>query len=49
LKPPTLDLLAVFDQAGLGYAWHPNSGYHAPEYWTSHLEEYLLWYSQGWE
>lgn len=49
LKPSTLELLAVFDQASLGYAWHLNSGYHAPEYWTSHLEEYLLWYSQGWE
>jgi len=49
LRPPTLELLAIFDQVGISYDWHPYPGYHAPDYWSSHLEEYLVWYSLGWD
>ena len=31
------------------YEWHLNPGLHVETYWKSHLEEYLLWYSAGWE
>jgi enterochelin esterase-like enzyme len=49
LRPSTLELAAIFDQAEVAYAWHPNQGYHAPDYWASHMQEYLIWYSLGWE
>lgn len=49
LRPSTLELTGLFDQAGVAYDWHPNQGYHAPEYWSSHMEEYVIWYSLGWD
>ncbi len=49
LRASTLELIDLFDQADVTYEWHPNQGYHAPEYWSSHLEEYLMWYSLGWD
>jgi enterochelin esterase-like enzyme len=49
LRPSALELTAALDQAGLAYEWHLNPGTHLAEYWTSHLEEYLRWYADGWE
>jgi enterochelin esterase-like enzyme len=28
--------------------WHLSPGLHNQEYWESHLQDYLLWYSSGW-
>lgn len=36
-------------KAGVEPAWHLNPGLHEEAYWKSHLEEYLLWYSAGWD
>lgn len=30
------------------HEWHLNRGSHTERYWQSHVEEYLIWYSQGW-
>ncbi len=30
------------------HEWHLNKGSHNEYYWSSHGEEYLIWYSQGW-
>jgi len=31
------------------HEWYLNPGLHVETYWKSHMEEYLLWYSAGWE
>lgn len=30
------------------HEWHLNTGTHNEEYWSSHVTEYLVWYSRGW-
>jgi enterochelin esterase-like enzyme len=30
------------------HEWHLSFGNHTEKYWSAHVEEYLLWYSQGW-
>lgn len=30
------------------HEWHVNQGTHNEDYWSSHVLEYLTWYSQGW-
>jgi S-formylglutathione hydrolase FrmB len=49
LRPSTLELTAVLDQADFVYEWHLNPGTHAAEYWISNMEEYLRWYAEGWQ
>jgi enterochelin esterase-like enzyme len=36
-------------KAGVNPEWHLSPGLHDEAYWQAHLEEYLLWYSAGWE
>lgn len=36
-------------KAGVTPEWHLNPGLHNAAYWKAHLEEYLLWYSAGWQ
>jgi S-formylglutathione hydrolase FrmB len=31
------------------HEWHLYPGYHEEAYWESHIEEYIRWYSQGWQ
>ncbi|HDD56179.1 MAG TPA: hypothetical protein ENG59_08065 [Chloroflexi bacterium] len=38
----------ILEEAGVSLEWHLYPGLHNDAYWTSHLEEYLLWYSAGW-
>lgn len=35
-------------ERGIPHEWHLNSGSHNEEYWISHLDQYLLWYSEAW-
>jgi hypothetical protein len=37
--------------ADIGYPheFHLYSGDHSETYWSRHVEEYLLWYAEGWE
>jgi enterochelin esterase-like enzyme len=44
----TLQLEAVFAEENIPHEWHQFEGAHEEEYWASHLEDYLLWYTQGW-
>ena len=39
----------ILQAAGASLEWHLYPGLHNDAYWTAHLEEYLLWYSAGWE
>ena len=39
---------AQFNQVGLPHEWHLYGGAHTEEYWSLHVEEYLLWYAEGW-
>ena len=39
----------VLNQKGIPHTWHLNEGRHNEEYWESQMENYLRWYSEGWE
>lgn len=30
------------------HVWNLYQGYHAEEYWSAHIEEYIRWYAAGW-
>lgn len=38
-------LLNAYD---LAHDWRFFAGYHSEEYWSSHMEQYLIWYTQDW-
>ena len=38
----------LLDQRDIPHEWHLFSGYHAEAYWSAHLDQYLIWYTQGW-
>jgi enterochelin esterase-like enzyme len=37
-----------FTEFGLSHEWHLYTGAHTEEYWSAHVEEYLRWYTEGW-
>jgi enterochelin esterase-like enzyme len=37
-----------FNDFSLTHEWHLYSGAHTEEYWSSHVEEYIQWYAEGW-
>ncbi|MEW6717821.1 MAG: alpha/beta hydrolase-fold protein [Chloroflexota bacterium] len=39
---------SMLDQRGIPHEWHLNSGRHEEEYWQSHMEQYLRWYTEEW-
>lgn len=39
----------ILQEADVSLEWHLYPGLHTDAYWATHLEEYLLWYSAGWE
>jgi enterochelin esterase-like enzyme len=39
----------VLRKEGVSHDWNLYPGLHIDAYWKSHLEEYLLWYSAGWD
>lgn len=51
-RPEILQVASWFegllDQKDIPHEWHLFSGYHAEAYWSAHLEQYLIWYTQGW-
>ena len=49
LRTRALELLDLFDQLNLEYAWHLYPGDHSDAYWSSHIEGYLEWYLQAWQ
>jgi len=51
-RPEILEVASWFegllDQRDISHEWHLFSGYHAEAYWSAHLDQYLIWYTQGW-
>ena len=51
-RPEILQVASWFegllDQRDIPHEWHLFSGYHAEAYWSEHLEQYLIWYTQDW-
>jgi enterochelin esterase-like enzyme len=31
------------------HEWHLNTGSHTEDYWSEHVDEYLIWYNQAWD
>ena len=46
--PQMMAILQLFDILKRPYEKHIPPGDHSDEYWSAHVEDYLLWYSQGW-
>ncbi|HVN54975.1 MAG TPA: alpha/beta hydrolase-fold protein [Anaerolineaceae bacterium] len=42
------DFEALLTARGIPHEWHLNQGYHDAAYWSSHLEQYLRFYTTGW-
>ena len=42
------DFANLLDANGIPHEWYLFSGGHTEEYWSSHLETYLRWYSADW-
>ena len=47
--PETEQLRKTLLSYGIPHEWRLNPGLHDDIYWQAHLEEYLLWYSAGWD
>lgn len=39
----------LLTEKNIPHEWHLFSGYHEEAYWESHVEQYLRWYTKGWE
>jgi len=39
----------ILNKLEITHAWNVYPGLHEDPYWKAHLDEYLLWYSSGWE
>lgn len=37
-----------FTDFGLSHEWHLYNGAHTEDYWGAHVDEYLKWYTEGW-
>jgi enterochelin esterase-like enzyme len=48
LLPDAVELQTTLRDLGMDVLWQVNPGYHEASYWSSHLEEYLAWYSASW-
>jgi len=48
ITQPALWFEKMLDEMDIPHEFHLFSGYHAEEYWQSHLDQYLRWYAQGW-
>ena len=38
----------LLDDRDIPHEWHLFSGFHSEAYWSEHLEQYLIWYTEGW-
>lgn len=38
----------LLDARGIPHEWHPFQGTHNEAYWSSHVDDYLRWYGEGW-
>jgi enterochelin esterase-like enzyme len=42
------DFEAYLTDQGIPHVFHLYTGYHEENYWQSHLDDYLRWYTMGW-
>ncbi|RME07185.1 MAG: hypothetical protein D6803_04610 [Anaerolineae bacterium] len=45
---PILRVEQVLTEEGIPHEWHLNRGAHDEAYWSAHLRDYLLWYTEQW-
>ena len=43
-----VNIESQFNEFGLIHEWHLYSGAHTEDYWSAHVEEYILWYAAEW-
>lgn len=43
-----LQVEAQFNEFGLSHEWHLYRGNHTEAYWSTHVQEYIQWYADGW-
>lgn len=48
IQDSTFWFLEQLDEMDIPHEWHYFVGYHDEDYWSSHLDEYLLFYTEGW-
>jgi enterochelin esterase-like enzyme len=48
LRTSVFELTNLLDDQGYEYEWSDGPGDHLADYWSSHLEAYLAWYSRFW-
>jgi enterochelin esterase-like enzyme len=48
LLDSTQELIDLFDELSVLTSWHVYPGAHNAEYWSTHIETYLRWYSSRW-
>ena len=39
---------SLLTERDIPHEWHRFTGYHDEEYWKSHIEQYLRWYTEDW-
>jgi enterochelin esterase-like enzyme len=44
----TIFFESLLAERGIAHEWHIYPGDHSEEYWSTHVEEYLRWYSAEW-
>jgi enterochelin esterase-like enzyme len=49
IMPLTRNLLDVFDSQDIPYKLKIEAGGHTWEFWSAHMESYLLWFADAWE
>lgn len=46
---PASQFEGILTAYNVPHEWHINNGEHTEEYWSNHVEDYLRWYSAGWQ
>ena len=49
LVASALSFAQTLAERGIAHDWRLYTGAHNEAYWSSHVEEYLRWYAQGWD
>jgi len=44
----TTSFVALLEERGIAHEWYLFAGYHDEDYWSSHIEQYLRWYTAEW-
>jgi enterochelin esterase-like enzyme len=47
--PSVIEFEALLTKSNIPHEWHLFRGYHDEDYWSSHTEAYLKWYTDNWK